>query len=129
MYKSTTNNVIIQIKLTYHEAEILESVVQDIINVVNYINKNNKKKSWFKTSLVRLPTRHHQWAVLNSPFVNKNSQTRFVEAVHSRLVTIVVDSNFNFKEISRINIPEYIQVKINIIESNQPKKDLNTNLL
>lgn len=65
---------------------------------------------------VPLPTRERRFTVIRSPHINKDSREYFVQRVHKRLVDITQPSAKTMDVLTRLTVPNGVEVKVKVIQ-------------
>lgn len=63
---------------------------------------------------VPLPTRIERFAVMRSPFVDKDSQEHFEIRTHKRLIDVLDPSNNTIRALMRLNLPAGVDIEIKL---------------
>jgi small subunit ribosomal protein S10 len=63
---------------------------------------------------VPLPTRIERFAVMRSPFVDKDSQEHFEIRTHKRLIDVLEPSPNTIRALMRLNLPAGVDIEINL---------------
>jgi small subunit ribosomal protein S10 len=63
---------------------------------------------------VPLPTRIERFAVMRSPFVDKDSQEHFEIRTHKRLIDVLEPSSNTIRALMRLNLPAGVDIEIKL---------------
>ena len=63
---------------------------------------------------VPLPTRIERFAVMRSPFVDKDSQEHFEIRTHKRLIDMLEPSSNTIRALMRLNLPAGVDIEIKL---------------
>jgi small subunit ribosomal protein S10 len=63
---------------------------------------------------VPLPTRIERFAVMRSPFVDKDSQEHFEIRTHKRLIDVLEPSPNTIRALMRLNLPAGVDIEIKL---------------
>ena len=107
-----TNNSTFRLLLKAYNHTSLEQATQQI---TQFLRDGDKLKGCTCIKHVRLPTRLRRYCVLSSPHVNKSSRDHFELRTHKRLLDFQEPTAHFFKELSKVNIPPGIDIKVQIL--------------
>ena len=63
---------------------------------------------------VPLPTRIERFAVMRSPFIDKDSQEHFEIRTHKRLIDVLEPSSNTIRALMRLNLPAGVDIEIKL---------------
>lgn len=97
----------IRIRLKAYDHEIIDQSTKKIVETVLRTQATVRGP-------VPLPTEHHRYTVVRSPFKDKDSREHFEMRVHKRLLDILNPSPKTVDSLQRLEVPAGVDIEIKI---------------
>ena len=98
----------IRIRLKAYDHRILDESAKRIVETAERAGARVKGP-------VPLPTKREVYAVMRSPFIDKNSQEHFEIRTHKRLIDIIDPNAKTIDMLMRLNLPAGVDIEIKLI--------------
>src|SRR5215471_6212849 len=97
----------IRIRLKAYDHEVIDQSTKKIVETVLRTQATVRGP-------VPLPTEHHSYTVVRSPFKDKDSREHFEMRVHKRLLDILDPSPKTVDSLQRLEVPAGVDIEIKI---------------
>lgn len=97
----------IRIRLKAYDHEVLDRSAREIVDTVEATGAH-------VTGPVPLPTKREVWAVIASPFKDKDAQEHFERRTHKRLIDIHLPTQKTIDKLMGLSLPAGVDIEIKL---------------
>jgi small subunit ribosomal protein S10 len=97
----------IRIRLKAYDHSAIETAAKDIVDTATRTGAT-------VSGPVPLPTEKNVYAVIRSPFKDKDSQEHFEIRTHKRLIDVLEPSGNTIRALMRLNLPAGVDIEIKL---------------
>ena len=97
----------IRIRLKAYDSSAIETAAKEIVETATRTGAT-------VSGPVPLPTEKNVYAVIRSPFKDKDSQEHFEIRTHKRLIDVLEPSHATIRALMRLNLPAGVDIEIKL---------------